>query len=521
MLSGNALRAVLAGFAALSGTALFAQVPTLTGVANAALASASLAPGSLVDVTGTGFPSPTPAQLNNCAAQPQYCAQVGNFFAQVVSSNSTRWRILIPPSISPGPTTISIGNSNSVNVTLQQYAPTFFSLDLSGAGVVSGQGFMNADTSGQGYQIGNPQAAQLGDVLYLNLTGLGPVDPSNEFDTLTLPTVTVGGTPVDVFAAYLANAVLDDCVGQQCVAGMYQVGIVLPPAMPLTGQPMPLAMTIGGVTSQAQITLPIGSSPVIAAVLNGASWDGSFISPGSLATVFGTTFGSTDVSAPCMTWPATPCMSLGGISVTFNGTAAQLVYAGTAVNDSYGQVNLVVPPGLPTSGAVNVVVNTAAGASSAFPVQMASAAPGVFFWSWQTAPNQQVRVAAAGVHGKSWLVMPGGLAQAFGIQGSCRAGNVPSATLCAEPAKAGDSIDIYVTGLGATTATGATTVLPTVMIGGAPASVSFSGLIPGYTGLYWITAQIPASAQPGLAVPLVVSTSNGNSDGKSTIAISQ
>ncbi len=515
------LRLAFPLFFALTGTALFGQ--TITGVANAALASGGLAPGSIVDVTGTGFPSPSAQDLSNCAGQTVNlnCAEVGNFFAQAISVSSTKWRILIPPSISPGQTTISIGSSNSFNVTLAQYAPTFFSLDLSGAGTVSGQGYPNGNTSAQGYQIGNPQAAQLGDVLFLNVTGLGPVDPSNEFDTLTLPTVTVGGTPVDVFAAYLAIANPKNYLGAQCVPGMYQVGIVLPPAMPVTGQAMPLVMTLGGATSQAQLTLPIGNLPTIDAVLNAASWDASFLSPGSLATVFGTTFGSSDVWAPCTTWPATPCMSLGGMSVTFNGTPAPLVFAGTAVQNLYGQVNLEVPAGVPTSGPVSVVVTTAAGSSSAFTVQMASAAPGVFFWSWQTAPNQQVRVAAVGVHGKSWLVMPGGLAQSFGIQGNCRAGGVPSATLCAEPAKAGDIVDIYLTGLGATASNGTTLQQPTVTIGGATANISFSGLIPGYTGLYWITAQIPASAQTGLAAPLVVMMPNGNADGKTTIAISQ
>jgi uncharacterized protein (TIGR03437 family) len=299
------------------------------------------------------------------------------------------------------------------------------------------------------------------------------------------------------------------------------VGIVLPPAMALTGQPLSVLLTIGGATSQAQITLPVGNLPVIAAVWNAASWDASFLAPGSLATVFGTTFGSTEVSAPCMSWPATPCTSLAGISVTFNGIPASLLYAGTAVQDAYGQINVEVPAGVPTSGPVSVVVKTAAGASAAATVQMASAAPGVFYWSWQTAPNQYVRVAAAGVHGKSWLVMPGAFAQTFGIQSNCRSGGVPSATLCAEPAKAGDSIDIFVTGLGATAANGTTVDQPAVTIGGASANVSFSGLIPGYTGLYWITAQIPASAQPNLAAPLVVTMPNGKKDGAATIAVSQ
>jgi uncharacterized protein (TIGR03437 family) len=152
-------------------------------------------------------------------------------------------------------------------------------------------------------------------------------------------------------------------------------------------------------------------------------------------------------------------------------------------------------------------------------VQMADSAPGVFYWSWQTAPNQYVRVAATGVHGKSWLVMPGAFAQSLGIPGNCRAGGVDSTTLCAEPAKVGDTVDIFVTGLGATALAGNSVAMPTVTIGGATATVSYAGLIPGYTGLYWITAQIPAEAQASLAAPVVVTMPNGKKDGAATIAI--
>jgi uncharacterized protein (TIGR03437 family) len=292
--------------------------------------------------------------------------------------------------------------------------------------------------------------------------------------------------------------------------------------MPLTGQPMPVAMTLGGVTSQAQIAVPIGNLPVIDAVLNAASADATYLAPGSLATIYGTTFGTAAVSAPCMTWPQTPCMTLAGVSVTFNGVQAPLLYLGTAVEDSYGQINVEVPAGVPTSGAVTVIVNAAAGASSAYTVQMASAAPGVFYWGWQTGPNQVVRAAAAAAHGEgNWLVMAPGLASSFGIPLNCRTDSVPAASLCTEQAKAGDSVDIYVTGLGATAANGTTTLQPTVTIGAATATVSFSGLIPGYTGLYWITAQIPASATTGLAVPVIVTMPNGNKDAATTIAISQ
>jgi uncharacterized protein (TIGR03437 family) len=85
------------------------------------------------------------------------------------------------------------------------------------------------------------------------------------------------------------------------------------------------------------------------------------------------------------------------------------------------------------------------------------------------------------------------------------------------PASAGSFILIFCTGLGAVTnqpPTGSpgptnplarTITTPTVTIGGAPANVQFSGLAPGFVGLYQINAEVPAGTATGSSVPVVVS----------------
>jgi uncharacterized protein (TIGR03437 family) len=50
-----------------------------------------------------------------------------------------------------------------------------------------------------------------------------------------------------------------------------------------------------------------------------------------------------------------------------------------------------------------------------------------------------------------------------------------------------------------------TTQNATVTIGGAPATVLFAGLAPGYIGFYQINVQRPASLAAGPQTPLVVS----------------
>jgi adhesin/invasin len=87
----------------------------------------------------------------------------------------------------------------------------------------------------------------------------------------------------------------------------------------------------------------------------------------------------------------------------------------------------------------------------------------------------------------------------------------------AAPVSAGDILAIFCTGLGtvdqnvpdgsaAPSMPLANTVTKaTVTIGGQNAGVSFSGLSPGFAGLYQIDATVPAGITPGNAVPVVVS----------------
>lgn len=45
---------------------------------------------------------------------------------------------------------------------------------------------------------------------------------------------------------------------------------------------------------------------------------------------------------------------------------------------------------------------------------------------------------------------------------------------------------------------------PTVMVGGVAANLAFSGLAPGFVGLWQLNVQVPANAPVGNAVPLVI-----------------
>jgi hypothetical protein len=94
-------------------------------------------------------------------------------------------------------------------------------------------------------------------------------------------------------------------------------------------------------------------------------------------------------------------------------------------------------------------------------------------------------------------------------------GNTANVKDATHSVKAGDALVICCTGLGAVSspvANGAAavaaplgqTALPNVTIGHKPAHVLFSGLSPGFVGLYQINLRVPSGVTPGDEVPVVI-----------------
>jgi uncharacterized protein (TIGR03437 family) len=201
-----------------------------------------------------------------------------------------------------------------------------------------------------------------------------------------------------------------------------------------------------------------------AGVLNAAS-PAAGISPGGLATIYGTTLSGGVVAQAGLPWPS----NLAGVRVLVNNQAAQLSY----VSDN--RIDFVVPMQT-AAGQATVTVWTAAGTSASERISLTPVAPGIFFDSVTN----------------------------FGA--ILNAGT--TATTQQQPAVGGHFIEIHCTGLGSVRANGAgqmaTTSSPQVLIGKMPASVVFSGLAPGYDGgLYSVKAQVPKNAPHGTQ-PLVL-----------------
>jgi len=289
------------------------------------------------------------------------------------------------------------------------------------------------------------------------------------------------------------------------------LGTLLPSATPYTGSITVTGTSPATGTSIINVSLTITAPlPVISAVINAASGAGGTsnvtVSPGEIISLFAPTNGqspigpassvalnSTTCPSPCTSVPT----SMGGVTVTFlpGGYLAPLLYV------SAGQINAVVPYQVAGIGNLSVEVKFLGQSSNAFPVTLATTAPGIF--------------TAAGGTGEAAI-------NQYDPKGN------ESSNAASTPATAGWTIVLYLTGEGAVipaAATGSVTVAasappytpqpaagqPTVLFNNStPATISFYGEAPGFvSGLMQMNVVVPSGAGTG-AVPVTV-TIGGNS----------
>jgi uncharacterized protein (TIGR03437 family) len=262
-----------------------------------------------------------------------------------------------------------------------------------------------------------------------------------------------------------------------------------------------LAMLIGPAVCFAQTPQVVEGG-----VLNGASFaKGQPVSPGGLVSIFGTGLVSKLASAD--TIPLSN--SLGGVTVTFADLppAPLLAVVPGVPGQSDDQINAQLPWEIGSgTGVVNVTVTNARGKSVPVAVNYTSSMPGIFSSS---AGGQLYAIAVNS--SDSSLVWPTGLA-----------GN-------AHPAKAGDVLIIYATGLGKVdhqpldggipSVLATTVAKPSVLFGGVPGDVLFSGLAPQFVGVNQLNVQVPAGVTPSSAVPLQIQVDGFSSASQVVVAI--
>lgn len=228
--------------------------------------------------------------------------------------------------------------------------------------------------------------------------------------------------------------------------------------------------------------LPRSAAPQITGIANSASFE-RIITPGSLVSVFGMRLAQGEQFGARFPLPR----QMNGVTVRVNGAPAPLLYV------SPGQINFFLPYDVSTAPPAVTVAN--AGIES--PAAMAGhndlrsdSAPGIFTLS----PDGQGAILISGT---------GLIARAARDER-------------ARPARRGEVIEIFATGLGQVgnaPAPGApapanplsrTTGTTIATIGSSRAEVLFSGLAPGLVGVYQVNAKVPDNAPTGARVPVTL-----------------
>ena len=217
-------------------------------------------------------------------------------------------------------------------------------------------------------------------------------------------------------------------------------------------------------------------NPRITAIVNSANYK-TGIASGGLVSIFGENLSEVDASASGTPLP----LSLGGACVTVNGLSLPLLY----VSDN--QINAQMS--FAAGGSVAAIVRTNSGISDIFLANVLGSAPAIFKVQ---GPEEKLFAAV------------------FRLE------NNLLATL-SNPIRRNEVAIAFTTGLGPVTPLlldgnaapsnplATSLAIPAVSVGGVSAEVLYSGLAPGFVGLYQINFIVPWGAPLGLQVPITIS----------------
>ena len=471
------------------------KLPSASGGVTSAAAQTvgPLAPGELVLIKGTGLAdgqassnsSPLPQQLAGASLV------IGGRLASLLYADATQVVGVVPSDLPANSSQqIILLRDNSTGIPspaiVAATQPAVFTQDGSGKGqALAYKAGILADAS---------HPLQPGDPVVIYCAGLGAVDSQGAVTNSI--TVEIGGLTANVTYAGVALSSSYPPEGPPAIlgvstslGGLYQITATVPSNV--AGGAAAIVLSSTGQESQTGVTLAISGGshaiPAITAVVNGASFLGGGIVPGEIATMFGTNLTASTGINLTSSLPL-PKTFLDG-SATINGSPVPL-FAVDNVNGQQ-QFNFEVPWEVTSGPKATIAVTNNGTTSASISVPVLAAQPGIFNY------NVGANTFGAILHSDFQLVDT------------------------AHPATAGETVLIYCTGLGQVSsppadgaaANGQSTVaLATVTISGVSAAVSFSGLAPGFVGLYQVNARVPSGLASGnRAVLIKMGGSSSNS----------
>lgn len=229
------------------------------------------------------------------------------------------------------------------------------------------------------------------------------------------------------------------------------------------------------------------------------------LAPGTIVAIFGTNLndGSNNPSSAFGT-NGRLAFTIGGASVTLNGVVPVPMFSSFP-----SQLNVQIPFELVSGASAQLVVTVTGTNSAPQTVPLGTMSAGIFSLAGNGKGQGAIQIANTAIF-------------------AAPSGSVPGAQ--ARPARVGEFLSIYCTGLGAVTnppAEGApagssplsaTTAATQVAIGGISVASEFSGLAPGFVGLYQVNVKVPQGSPTGDAIPVAL-TVHGIQSNTVTIAV--
>ena len=244
------------------------------------------------------------------------------------------------------------------------------------------------------------------------------------------------------------------------------------------------------------VTVAAAPAPALTFVENAASLQPGPIAPGEIVAIFGTNLGPAQPVGLQLTSAGTVATTLGGTQVLFDNIPAPLTFV------SANQINAIVPYEVAGRLSTNLTVMRNGVVSSGISLQVIATSPAIFTLT----QNGQGQGAILNQNGT--------------VNGA------------ANPAPKGSVIAIYATGEGQLQNGGVTgSVTPTiapfpkpvgnvsVMIGGVPAQVQFSGEAPGLvSGVLQVNVTVPSTIGSGNQT-VVLTVGTNSSPTTATVAV--
>jgi minor extracellular serine protease Vpr len=423
-------------------------------------------------------------------------------------------------------------NVDHTSVTVAAGGTSTFNVSISGTIPAAGQYSGNITVQGTGVSLHIPYLFVVSSSVVFDMFGIinGNIYSPNEYACFEgLPNTDLGPDQrllvklIDSNGAPVANAPVKFAISPRNNISLSSVS-GMPACTPSSSGSTVSCNTDSNGVAYAEVTTgaTVGAAPVVDATNSGldfqyggcnaviaqpnitgisdAAVGNTTVAAGSYISIYGTNLvnpaavqGITQYGdpAPFLPFP----LNWDGVSVSFDVPNA---YDGTPADYNGSPGHIVFVGG--TGGQINLQVP----------------------WELQGASSVQVKVSIDGVANSNVVTVP--LAQyaptIFQSSGIVAAVDATTGSIitAANPAHAGDVVELYANGLGpvnnqpasgdpastSATSLATTKTQPTVTIGGQNAAVSYSGLNPGNPGLYQINVTVPSVASGNQTVTLSI-----------------